>query len=207
MTGRYQLYLLELAPGLFFRDVLSAEDNLLLLNPFLFGREETNLPKIRSYQEPKEASRSDMWKPGLNMGGEESFVAHCQSCHQGQILDVRQLSENYDQRNEGMVKKETMKTIRALVLTDCANAYSSICGLTAGPAEKSCRLLLAHIRDNPPTVSLSYLGAIFNVADLGAKLRASRLIWRPLISTGLFRISFFGQEIVEDSAGGRWAVI
>ena len=56
MTGRYQLYLLELVSGLFFRDVLSAEDHLPLLNPFLLGREETNLSKPGSPQEPTKAA-------------------------------------------------------------------------------------------------------------------------------------------------------
>ena len=130
-----------------------------------------------------------------NLDPTASFVAQCESRHQGQILDVHQLSESYAQRNGYTTKKEKSQTIRAVVLTDCANAYSSICGLSAGPAEKSCRLLLAHISDNLPTISLSYLDSIFNLADLGAKLRAIRLIWRSLISTGVFRISFLGRKL------------
>ena len=46
LPTRFQMYLLELAPGKFFKDVLSATDNLPILNPFIFGREETKLSRI-----------------------------------------------------------------------------------------------------------------------------------------------------------------
>ena len=80
----------------------------------------------------------------------------------------------------------------AVVLTACADEYAAIFGMSATSSEKSCRLLLAHIRDSLPAVSLSYLDAIFNVDDLRTKIKGSRALWRYLIESGSFRISFLG---------------
>ena len=121
------------------------------------------------------------------------FVAKvCSSCLIPVIIPQHDLCDLYDAWNR--MSLTTQKYMRAVVLTDCANAYTSICGISAPSLEKSTRLLLAHIRDNLPTVDVSYIDAIFNLADIGAKLRASREIWRKMASSGEFNISFLGRR-------------
>ena len=109
------------------------------------------------------------------------------------MVEQEALCETYSARPAK--NDEHQKYIRAVVLTDCADAYTSICGISAPSLEKSTRLLLAHIRDNLPTIDGSYIDAIFNLADVGTKLRTSKEIWKKFISSGEFIISFLGRRL------------
>ena len=55
--------------------------------------------------------------------------------------------------------------------------------------------MLAHIRDNLPTVGVSYIDAIFNLADIGTKLKAPKEIWQKFMQSGEFNISFLGRKL------------
>ena len=57
-TSWYQMYIRELITGCFFRDVPSAKDNLPPLNPFLFGRDETNLSQRQKIAKRKQRIKS-----------------------------------------------------------------------------------------------------------------------------------------------------
>ena len=108
------------------------------------------------------------------------MINTCASCLIPAAIYTHDILQSYAKWSSKWDKSQNY--IRAVVLTDCANAYASIFGISAASSEKSTRLLLAHIRDNIPTVDVSYIDSLFNIADVGAKLRASREIWKKLVS-------------------------
>ena len=59
--------------------------------------------------------------------------------------------------------------IAAIALTDCSNAYATISAVSVNSNDRSMRILLAYIRDNTATVCLSFLDAVFNLADVATK--------------------------------------
>ena len=124
-------------------------------------------------------------------------TTNCTSCLTPTVLAEETLIRMYSSWSEKM--DTSQKYLRAVVLTDCANAYTSICGISAPPLGKSTRLLLAHIRDNLPTVGVSYSDAIFNLADVGTKLMTSKDIWMKFIACGEFNISFLGRRLSREA--------
>ena len=80
----------------------------------------------------------------------------CSFCAFSIPLGEKALAENYDAWFVDPVALQA----KSVLLTNCANAYSSVGGLSAASAEKNVRLLLAHIRDHMVTNLLSYVDAL-----------------------------------------------
>ena len=55
------------------------------------------------------------------------------------------------------------------------------------------RLSLCYIRDHACYCILSYVDAVFNLADLGTKLKGNLKIWLRFIRSGEFQVSFLGR--------------
>ena len=104
-------------------------------------------------------------------------------------LGGNSLSANYQTWFADPIELQT----KSVLLTDCANAYRSVCGLSAASSEKNVRLLPAHIRDRLVTNLLSYVDALVNLADVGAKIKNSLARWRNVATTGSLRVSFLGR--------------
>ena len=194
------MYLRELITGWFFCDVISARCNLPLLNPFLFGTDKANLSKkstsvSETYVQTNLSNTMEKTVQDM-IADNNAFVAKtCSSCLIPVVLMQKTMCESYAAWSER--SEESQRYLRAVALTDCANAYTSICGISAPSLEKSTRLLLAHIRGNLPTVDVSYVDAIFNLPDVGTKLRTSREIWKKFVSSGEFNISFLGGRLAK----------
>ena len=112
-------------------------------------------------------------------------------------LSENELPNNYQLRYQGI--DPTVRRIRSVLLTDCANAYSSVCSMSAGSSEKSIRLLMAHLRNHIVTNILSYCDALMNLGGVGTKLKASSTRWKQFALGGIFHISFLGRKRVREA--------
>ena len=115
----------------------------------------------------------------------------CNQCKTSSLMDVHKIKETY----VSMTMVDAVENrVKSVILTDCANAYSSVSSITAGSADRAMRLHLAYIRDNASTNILSFCDAVFNLADLGTKLGASAVNWRKFLQSGVFFVSFIGRK-------------
>merc|ERR1711951_97653 len=90
-----------------------------------------------------------------------------------------------------------MGMFKILVLTDCSNVYSSVCGVQPRSTDKSIRIVLAYIRDCTNRIGLSYTDAEYNLADLGTKVHRQHHRWNQFLSLGIFQIGFIGRKAVQ----------
>ena len=94
-------------------------------------------------------------------------------------------------------------SISAIALTGCPNAYATISAVSVNSNDRSMRILLAYIRDNTATVCLSFLDAVFNLADVATKRYGNAGIYRKFVETGKFTISFLGRKLSDALANSR----
>ena len=87
--------------------------------------------------------------------------------------------------------------IEAIALTDCPNAFATIALVDVNSADKSMRIALAYIRDNASNLRISFIGAVFNLADVATKVYGDRHIYFGFIESDAFRIPFLGRETVD----------
>ena len=80
-----------------------------------------------------------------------------------------------------------------MLLTDCANAYSSVCGSSAASSEQDVGLLLAHFRDHLVSNLLSYVESLVNLADVGTKVKTSLARWGNFVASGSCHVSLLGR--------------
>ena len=88
---------------------------------------------------------------------------------------------------------EGLYRFKVLALTDCSNAYATISTVAANSVDRIMRILLAYVRENLPTLCLSFLDANRNIADVGTKTGGNKGIWGRFIKYGRFNISFLGR--------------
>ena len=172
----YQSYLFGISTGKVHHDLQSPSDTLALINPFLFGRHHTSLAENRL-----------PLKGGVHE--EKKMQTQCVFCACSATLGETTLGGNYRAWFVGHV----VLRAKSVLLTDCANAYRSVCGLSAVSEAKYARLLLAHIRDHLVTNLLPYVDAVVNLAYVGTKIKPSLARWRKFVSSGSSHVGLQGR--------------
>ena len=76
--------------------------------------------------------------------------------------------------------------IKTIVMTDSANAYSSILSGNPMCSEKQVRISLFCVRDVMDIITLSFIDKTFNLSDSGAKERGDYKIAHHFFRTGFF---------------------
>ena len=105
-------------------------------------------------------------------------------------------SEELNEKLFGLSSKRCIleNWIKTLVLTDSANAYSSILCGNPHTLERQTRLTLSVVRDMGQLIVLSFADKDFNLADAGTKHdHANRAILSTFLKTGYFSIAFLGR--------------
>ena len=180
LSQRYQAYISELSTGQFHLDRRTAFGQLPLLSPFVFGGNHPSLSTIpRNYHS--------------TIGEEKVCFLKRQECGLSVHIEEQMMQGNYQTwaEHRSAFGPSRFRLISVL-FTDCANAYSAISSASAPSSEKTIRLSLAYIRDNPVTNILSFCDDRFNLADIGAKIKTSRGIWALFSRTGRFKVSSLG---------------
>ena len=116
---------------------------------------------------------------------------YCQFCESSGSID---LATNYHSAMIWLAgSSDGLYRFKVLALTDCSNAYANISTAGANSFGRSMQILLAYVRDNPPTLCLSFLDANRNLADVGTKTGGNKGISGMFIKYGRFNISFLGR--------------
>ena len=103
----------------------------------------------------------------------------------------------FDKANELADLPNMVKTI---VMTDSANAYSSILPGNPSCSEKQVRISLLRVRDVMDILTLSFIDKTFNLSDSGAEERGDYKIAHHFFRTGFFKVGFLGREEVSKRA-------
>lgn len=119
----------------------------------------------------------------------------CAFCAFSIPTSVIAFAESYDALFAGPVELRA----KSVLIADCANAHSSVCGLSETSAGKNVRLLRAHIRDHLVANLLSYVDALVNLADVGAKVETGVARWRNFVAGGMFNVGFLGRIKARES--------
>ena len=97
-------------------------------------------------------------------------------------------------KNHALLALENL--VKTLLLTDSANAYSSVLSGNPSCAEKQTRIGLGCVRDRSDVITLSFIDKDFNLADATTKERSNFKILHLFFEEGYFRIGFLGREEV-----------
>ena len=83
-----------------------------------------------------------------------------------------------------------------MLLTDSANAYSTVLPGNPSFAEKQTRIGLSRIRGRTDVLTSSFIDKDFNLADDATKERSNYKILHSFLSEGYFEIGFMVREEV-----------
>ena len=84
--------------------------------------------------------------------------------------------------------------VRALLLTDCINAYQAAQNFSFRMDCKMTKIHLSFIRDLLPFFNLSFVNAGFNVADVGTKQKGNLVIFYTLALENKLTIAFMSRK-------------
>ena len=120
----YQHYLFEILTAQFHRDFHTSMDQLPLLNPYLFGKNLTNL-SVDPPVSPNLLTEEDQ---------RNSISLECQCSDVIHYVNQSDMGKNW---NEWFQPIDPYKFhIRSVILTDCANAYCAVENISAPSKEK-----------------------------------------------------------------------
>ena len=103
-----------------------------------------------------------------------------------------------EQEFYGSMERDVERKIRTIVLTDCGNAHAAVHSVQPKCVDKSTRILLNYIRDYLSFLRLTFVGAGSNRADAGSKIDSDKNLWRRIIETNNFRLSFMGRKAMAE---------
>ena len=105
------------------------------------------------------------------------------------IMDHKQMEKIFIDSLESTVAQ----SVHVILLTDCSNAHSAVHTVQPRSTDKSTRILLSYIRDYLAFLTLTFIDAGFNVADLGTKINPNIGPWNRLVKENRFTIGFLGR--------------
>ena len=83
---------------------------------------------------------------------------------------------------------------KPLLLTDCCSLYSSILRIQPNALERRSRIALAHLRDLQSVLTISFVDATCNLADVCTKIAGSMTLLQNFMDSGRFIMSFIGRK-------------
>ena len=110
---------------------------------------------------------------------------------------VDYLEEWMDTTASRETKESDYLPIRLIIFSDSANAVSSIASLHPRSNGKLTCIILAYLRGVGGRAMISFIDAITNLADTGAKNNSNRMLFYKICEYRTFSISFMCRELLK----------
>ena len=118
------------------------------------------------------------------------FQHTCDTCQVNRMIPMTLLQKHY-----GSIYQSTSEfDIHCLVMTDCSNCFATINNVSIRCSEKVAKIQMSFIRDMLRLMTVSFTCGSFNLADLGAKQRGNWAIFKKLLETGYFELTFLTRK-------------
>ena len=186
----FQILLLELTTHEFHLSHISPPSTFPLPDPF---EKPPSTEELKKFVDPFLNMSSSNHVLKVDSGEEEYFISHCHHCQTSENIYVTEYHKC--PRNPSTESPATgVLLFRPILLTDCCSLFSAILNLQPKSVEKCGKIILNHLRDMKSLITISFIDATCNLADIATKHASNLPILDRFFTRCRFTISFLGRK-------------
>ena len=178
----------EILTGVFLREVVDSKNSYSVTSPFGFA---PGLSDVKTEVQ------------SLLRTGEDNPVCPVSAppleCSAEEILQEKTIRDKLF-----AFDKEQLGVLKLLMLTDSANAYSSLVSGFPHTVEKSMRVILSYTRNLLTVMCISFIDKDYNLADCGTKSPSViQGLLTQVLQRNIFKLGFMGRSWIQEQRAAK----